>query len=63
MGAVREIEILVFEKYPKTLAERRCLTEKRMMDRLREHYRQKLINEFTAKAKVLDSVCEAAKAD
>jgi hypothetical protein len=63
MGAFREIEILVFEKYPKTAAERRCMIEKRMMDAVRANYRQKLINELTAKAKILDSVCEATKTD
>jgi hypothetical protein len=63
MGAFREIEILVMEKYPRTQAERRCAIERRMMDAVRDNYRKKLIDEFTRKAQVLDSVRPATEAN
>jgi hypothetical protein len=56
MGMVREVEILVFEKFPRTDAERRCKIERAMMDVLRNRYRQQLYNEFTRKANILATV-------
>lgn len=61
MGMVREVEILVYEKYPMTDAERRCKIERAMMDVLRNRYRQQLYNEFKRKEEILVTVHPAAK--
>ena len=45
---------MVYEKYPKTAAERTCLIEKRMMDALRASYKLKLENERKAEEGILD---------
>ena len=45
---------MVYEKYPKTQAERNCLIERRMMDALRASYKQKLENECKAEEGILD---------
>jgi uncharacterized FlgJ-related protein len=45
---------MVYEKYPKTQAERNCLIEKRMMDALRASYKLKLENERKAEKGILD---------
>ena len=45
---------MVYEKYPKTAAERTCLIEKRMMDALRASYKLKLENERKAEKGILD---------
>jgi hypothetical protein len=45
---------MVYEKYPKTQAERNCLIEKRMMDALRASYKIKLENERKATEGILD---------
>jgi hypothetical protein len=45
---------MVYEKYPKTQAERNCLIEKRMMDALRAAYKTKLENERKAAEGILD---------
>jgi len=50
---------MVYEKYPKTQAERNCLIERRMMDALRASYKQKLENERKAEEGILDENREA----
>jgi hypothetical protein len=45
---------MVYEKYPKTQAERNCLIEKRMMDALRAAYKTRLENERKAAEGILD---------
>jgi len=50
---------MVYEKYPKTQAERTCLIEKRMMDALRAAYKIKLENERKAEKGILDENGEA----
>jgi len=60
---VREVEILVFEKYPRTDAERRCAIERAMMDTLRNRYRQQLYNEFTRAEEILATVRPATEAN
>jgi hypothetical protein len=45
---------MVYEKYPKTQAERNCLIEKRMMDALRASYKTRLENERKAEERILD---------
>jgi len=50
---------MVYEKYPKTQAERNCLIEKRMMDALRAAYKTRLENERQAKERILDENGEA----
>jgi uncharacterized FlgJ-related protein len=50
---------MVYEKYPKTQAERNCLIEKRMMNALREAYKLKLENERKAAEGLLDENGEA----
>jgi hypothetical protein len=45
---------MVYEKYPKTQAERNCLIERRMMDALRASYKIKLENERKAEEAILD---------
>lgn len=41
----QQIEKAVYEKFPYSKAERKCATEKRTMDRLRENMRKKLIEQ------------------
>ena len=55
-----EINVKVYERFPKIEMERRCATEKRMREAARNSYRQKLINEFQTKAAILESVDAAA---
>jgi hypothetical protein len=50
---------MVYEKYPKTQAERNCLVEKRMMDALRAAYKTRLENERKAAEGILDENGEA----
>jgi hypothetical protein len=50
---------MVYEKYPKTQAERNCLIEKRMMDALRAAYKIRLENERKAEKGILDENGEA----
>jgi len=50
---------MVYEKYPKTQAERNCLIEKRMMDALRAAYKTRLENERKAEERILDENGEA----
>jgi hypothetical protein len=55
MGIIKEIEILVFEKFPKSAGERKCAIERRMMDGLRDRYRKQLIDEQSEKARAKDA--------
>jgi hypothetical protein len=50
---------MVYEKYPKTQAERNCLIEKRMMDAIRAAYKTRLENELKAAEGILDENGEA----
>ena len=52
----------VMLKYPRTEAERICAIERRMMDAVREHYKNKLINERKAETGILEEVRKDAKA-
>ena len=52
----------VMLKYPRTEPERTCAIERRMMDAIREHYKNKLLNERNAEKGILDEVREDAKA-
>ena len=61
MGILKEIEILVWEKYPRTQAERKCAIERRMMDRVRDNYRQRLINERIRETQILATIHPATK--
>jgi len=45
---------MVYDKYPKTQAERNCLIERRMMDALRAAYKTRLENERKAAERILD---------
>ena len=49
-------------KYPRTEAERNCAIERRMMDAVREHYKNKLLNERKAETGILEEVRKDAKA-
>lgn len=42
---IREREKLVYEKFPISKAEKTCDTEKREMDKLRNAYRKKLMEQ------------------
>ena len=55
-----EINIRVYERFPKIEMERKCATEKRMREAARNSYRQTLINEFQTKAAILESVDASA---
>jgi len=52
----------VMLKYPRTEAERNCAIERRMMDAVREHYKNKLLNERKAETGILEEVRKDAKA-
>ena len=52
----------VMEKYPRTEAEKICAIERRMMDAVREHYKNKLLNERKAETGILEEVRKDAKA-
>ena len=49
-------------KYPRTEAERTCAIERKMMDAVREHYKNKLLNERNAEKGILEEVRKDAKA-
>ena len=49
-------------KYPMTEAERTCAIERRMMDAVREHYKNKLLNERRSEKGILEEVRKDAKA-
>ena len=51
-----EINIRVYERFPKIEMERKCATEKRMREAARNSYRQTLINEFQTAQTILESV-------
>jgi len=52
----------VMLKYPMTEAERTCAIERRMMDAVREHYKNKLLNERRSEKGILEEVRKDAKA-
>lgn len=49
-------------KYPRTEAERKCAIERQMMNALREHYKNKLLNERKAASGILEEVRKDAQA-
>jgi hypothetical protein len=51
-----EINIRVYERFPKIEMERKCATEKRMREAARNSYRQTLINEFQTAQTILESM-------
>ena len=51
-----EINVKVYERFPKIEMERRCATEKRMREAARNSYRQTLKNEFQTAQTILESV-------
>ena len=55
-----EINIRVYERFPKIDMERRCATEKRMREAARNSYRQTLINELQTAQTILESVDASA---
>ena len=55
-----EINIRVYERFPKIEMERKCATEKRMREAARNSYRQTLKNEFQTAQTILESVDAAA---
>ena len=55
-----EINVKVYQRFPKIDMERKCATEKRMREAARNSYRQTLKNEFQTKAAILESVDAAA---
>ena len=52
----------VMTKYPRTESERTCAIERRMMDAVREHYKNKLLNERKAETGILEEVRKSSKA-
>lgn len=50
---------MVFSKYPKTEAERKCLIERNMMNAVRKAYFERLLNESTGTADILGEDGEA----
>ena len=52
----------VMLKYPRTESERTCAIERRMMDAVREHYKNKLLNERKAETGILEEVRKSSKA-
>jgi hypothetical protein len=56
---IPEIWAEVLMKYPKLPSERTCINEKRMMDRLRQAYYEKLLNDTKAETRILHQDGEA----
>jgi hypothetical protein len=58
----QEAWTIVFSKYPKTEAERKCLIERNMMNAVRNAYFERLLNESKAEADILgkDGKAEAS---
>ena len=50
---IEHINQLVRERFPRLPTEWSCITEARMRDAARESYRQRLIDEFRRKEKIL----------
>jgi hypothetical protein len=55
------VNVLVFQRFPKIPTERTCKTEFNMRQAAREAYRQRLINDITAKKIVLETVAPTAE--
>ncbi len=54
------VNVLVFQRFPKIPTERTCKTEYNMRNAAREAYRQRLINDITAKKIILETVASTA---
>jgi hypothetical protein len=55
------VNLLVFQRFPKIPTERTCKTEYNMRNAAREAYRQRLINDITAKKIILETVAPTAQ--
>ena len=55
------VNVLVFQRFPKIPTERTCKTEYNMRNAAREAYRQRLINDITAKKILLETVAPTAQ--
>jgi hypothetical protein len=55
------VNVLVFQRFPKIPTERTCKTEYNMRNAAREAYRQRLINDITAKKIILETVAPTAQ--
>jgi hypothetical protein len=55
------VNVLVFQRFPKIPTERTCKTEYNMRNAAREAYRQRLINDITAKKIILETVAPTAE--
>jgi hypothetical protein len=55
------INVIVYQRFPKIPTERTCLTEFNMRQAAREAYRQRLINDITAKKIILEEVASASE--
>jgi hypothetical protein len=55
------VNVLVFQRFPKIPTERTCKTEYNMRNAAREAYRQRLINDITAKKIILETVAPASE--
>jgi hypothetical protein len=55
------VNVLVFQRFPKIPTERKCKTEFNMRQAAREAYRQRLINDITAKKIILETVAPTAE--
>ena len=55
------INVIVYQRFPKIPTERTCLTEFNMRQAAREAYRQRLINDITAKKIILEEMASASE--
>lgn len=55
------VNVLVYQRFPKVPTERTCLTEFNMRQAAREAYRQRLINDITAKKIILEEMAPTAQ--
>ena len=55
-----EVWMIVMTRYPKTESEMRCKVEREMMQRLRNYYYEKLINERKSEGNILAEGGEVA---
>ena len=55
------VNVLIFQRFPKIPTERKCKTEHNMRNAAREAYRQRLINDITAKKIILEEMAPASE--
>lgn len=58
---LREVTVIVWQRFPRIPTERNCKTERDMRDRARNAYKERLINDITAKKNLLAQMASDAE--